>query len=85
MDLKTLWESRGLSESIIDNLFNRVVVHNNYLSSMKDTSAIAIITEWDEFKEIDWERIKTITNNSITIFDGRRIIKNSKSFPIEKI
>ncbi len=85
LDLKTLWESRGFSESIIDNLFNNVVVHNNYLSSMKDTSAIAIITEWDEFKEIDWEIIKTITKNSPTIFDGRRIIKNSKSFPIERI
>ena len=85
LDLRMLWESRGYSKKMIGDLFKRVFVHNNYKSTMIDTSAIAIITEWDEFTEIDWESIKTFTNDLPTVFDGRRIIKESKLISIDSI
>lgn len=34
--------------------------------------AIALVTEWREFRLPDWERIKTLMNNHV-VFDGRNI------------
>ena len=52
-------------------------VFENYKDSIKKTQAIAILTEWDEFKEINFELINQITNTNPKIFDGRLILKES--------
>ncbi len=36
------------------------------------TDAIALVTEWNEFRNPDWKRLKTITNGQV-VFDGRNI------------
>ncbi len=36
--------------------------------------AIAILTEWDEFKNYDWKRIFNLMNKPAFIFDGRNIL-----------
>jgi UDPglucose 6-dehydrogenase len=36
--------------------------------------AIAILTEWDEFKEYDWKRIYENMQKPAFIFDGRNIL-----------
>ena len=41
---------------------------------MNKTSAVAIITEWNEFKKYDWKKIINKSNNKILIFDGRNIL-----------
>jgi UDPglucose 6-dehydrogenase len=40
----------------------------------KDSHAIAIITEWDEFKSYDWESIFKSVVKPAKIFDGRNIL-----------
>ena len=40
--------------------------------SVKDSNALLVITEWNEFKDYDWDMI----SKDVMIFDGRRIIKN---------
>ena len=37
--------------------------------------AVAIITEWDEFKSYDWKKIYTSLIKPAKIFDGRNILK----------
>ena len=32
-------------------------VHNNPYEALKGTHALAVITEWDEFKSYDWQKI----------------------------
>jgi UDPglucose 6-dehydrogenase len=40
----------------------------------KDADAIIMLTEWDEFKTLDYERIYSIMRKPAFIFDGRNIL-----------
>lgn len=40
----------------------------------KDAHAIAILTEWDEFKDYDWNKIYKSMKKPAFIFDGRNIL-----------
>ena len=40
----------------------------------KDSHAIAVITEWDEFKSYDWQSIFKSVVKPAKIFDGRNIL-----------
>ncbi len=40
--------------------------------------AIAIITEWDEFKEYDWKAIYHSMKKPAFLFDGRNILDHDK-------
>ena len=47
--------------------------HDPY-TACKDAHAIAILTEWDEFKELDWQKIYDNMLQPAFIFDGRGIL-----------
>lgn len=36
--------------------------------------AIAVLTEWDEFKDYDWHKIYSKCSNLRKIFDGRNVL-----------
>ena len=44
----------------------------------KDAHAIAVLTEWDEFKTYDWQRIYDNMLKPAFIFDGRGILSKEK-------
>ncbi len=44
----------------------------------KDAHAIAILTEWDEFKTYDWARIKRNMKSPSFIFDGRKLLDRTQ-------
>lgn len=46
----------------------------NPYEAMKDSFAIAVITEWDEFKTYDWEKVFENMQKPAYIFDGRNIL-----------
>jgi UDPglucose 6-dehydrogenase len=50
--------------------------------ALKDSHAVAIMTEWDEFKTYDWKKIYTAMKKPAFIFDGRNILDKSE---MEKI
>ncbi len=50
--------------------------------SCKDAHAIAILTEWDEFREYDWQKIFDHMQKPAFVFDGRNILDKGK---LEKI
>ncbi len=52
------------------------VVTDPYEAS-KDAHAIAILTEWDEFKEYDWKQIYEDMFKPANIFDGRNLLTKS--------
>lgn len=41
-------------------------------SILKDADALLILTDWDEFKSPDWEKVRTVLNSPI-IIDGRNM------------
>jgi len=55
-------------------LFNLVHVHDEPYSAMEDAHAVAVLTEWDEFKSYDWKRVFNSMKKPAHIFDGRAIL-----------
>jgi UDPglucose 6-dehydrogenase len=51
-----------------------VFVHNEPYGAMTDAHAIAIMTEWDEFKTYDWKRIYNNMTKPAFLMDGRNIL-----------
>ncbi|VDO71490.1 unnamed protein product [Haemonchus placei] len=51
-----------------------VTVHDNPYSAADDAHAIVVLTEWDEFKALDYERIYKTMKHPASIFDGRLIL-----------
>lgn len=43
-----------------------------------DAHAVAILTEWDEFKSYDWQRIYNSMKKPAFVFDGRNIVDAEK-------
>lgn len=39
---------------------------------------LAILTEWDEFKELDWRRIRDSMKKPAFVFDGRKLLNRRK-------
>ena len=44
----------------------------------KDSHAIAVLTEWDEFIDYDWQRIYDNMMKPAFVFDGRNILDGEK-------
>ncbi|RIW12237.1 UDP-glucose 6-dehydrogenase [Algoriphagus lacus] len=55
-----------------------VKVMNDPYEACKDSHAIAILTEWDEFKTYDWEKIYQNMLKPATLFDGRNILSKEE-------
>lgn len=55
-------------------LQNLLTVVNDPIEAAKHAHAIAILTEWDEFKTYDWESIYKSMLKPAFVFDGRRIL-----------
>lgn len=52
-----------------------VTVVNSPIEACKDAHAIAVLTEWDEFKQLDWKKIYDQMLKPAFLFDGRRLLK----------
>jgi len=44
----------------------------------RDAHGIAILTEWDEFKDYDWNRIKDNMKKPAFVFDGRKLLDRKR-------
>ena len=51
-----------------------VKVVNDPYQAIKHAHAIAVLTEWDEFKSYDWKSIKEEMKRPSFVFDGRKIL-----------
>ncbi len=56
---------------------DKIVFKNSPYKAAEKADSIAIITEWNEFKQIDLKKIKQLMNSPI-IFDGRNIYDPNK-------
>jgi UDPglucose 6-dehydrogenase len=63
LDSRTTKENRALLK-----------VENDPYKASKSSHAIAVLTEWDEFKTYDWQRIYDNMNKPAFVFDGRGIL-----------
>jgi UDPglucose 6-dehydrogenase len=61
----------GVPQDIID--FNVEIASDPYTAS-KDAHALAALTEWDEFRTLDFSRIYDLMLKPAFVFDGRAIL-----------
>ncbi len=71
-----IYKELNLLENIDQNMHkenNRVIIANNTLEAAIDCDAIIVMTEWQEFKEINWESISRVMRSPSWLFDTRSI------------
>ena len=59
----------------IKKIFERKIVYaNSACNAVERADALLILTEWNEFKQIDLKKVKALMKHPL-IFDGRNIYK----------
>jgi UDPglucose 6-dehydrogenase len=61
-----------------DVIENRVHVYQNTDNLFETAHAIAVLTEWDEFKTYDWASIYKQVTKPAFVFDGRNILPKNE-------
>jgi UDPglucose 6-dehydrogenase len=51
-----------------------IISNDNAYEACKNAHAIAVLTEWDEFKEYDWQKIYDSMLKPAFVFDGRNVL-----------
>jgi len=65
----------GVATSVDGAVFDkRVTISPDAYSACAGADAVVIVTEWDEFKKLDYQRIYTAMNKPAFMFDGRLIV-----------
>lgn len=77
-DMRYLWELKGFTDQKIETKLNQIFVYNNPKDALDQAHAVAILTEWDEFKKYDWESIYIKMYKPAFVFDGRNILDAEK-------
>ena len=67
-----------LKSRSLEEINKGVTVFDDPYEVCKGAHAIAILTEWDEFKDYDWKRIYDNMKKPAFIFDGRNILDAKK-------
>lgn len=57
---------------------NNVTVYADPYEACRDAHAVAVLTEWDEFKQYDWQKIYDNMKKPAFVFDGRNILDGEK-------
>ena len=61
----------GVSPQALDERFT---VHDDPYEATDRAHALAVLTEWDEFRDLDWERLYGDMFKPAFLFDGRNIL-----------
>lgn len=77
-DMQYLWELNGLTEDKIRSKLKQIFVYRTHMEAMDQAHAIAVLTEWDEFKTYDWNTIYRNMYKPAFVFDGRNILDVKK-------
>ncbi len=65
------------SSSNFNQKIKALTIHSCSQDAIEQASAIAIVTEWDEFKHLDWNHIINGSKNQLKVFDGRDIVDST--------
>jgi UDPglucose 6-dehydrogenase len=74
VDMAYLWELNGISETRINAKIKQINVHTGPYEALDQAYAVAVLTEWDEFKTYDWSVIFDKMYKPAFVFDGRNIL-----------
>jgi UDPglucose 6-dehydrogenase len=55
-----------------------ITVSEDVYETCKGAHAIAVLTEWDEFKNYDWQKIYDAMQKPAFVFDGRNLLNGAE-------
>jgi UDPglucose 6-dehydrogenase len=73
-DMRYLWELNGVTEQKIVHKLKQIFVYHTPEEALDQAHAVAILTEWEEFKTYDWTGIYEKMYKPAFVFDGRNIL-----------
>ncbi len=71
-DIEKLQQTQQLPGTV--DVKSLIHIHQTPYEAMQNAHAIAILTEWDEFKTYDWQQIYQNMCKPAFVFDGRNIL-----------
>ena len=77
-DLQNLFVISGYNKKQVKKLLEKISITKSLEESLIKSSAVVIITNWDEFLNFNWRNYHLTTNPKPVIFDGRNVIKTSR-------
>lgn len=77
-DMRYLWELNGVTEQKIVYKLKQIFVYHTSEEALDQAHAVAILTEWEEFKTYDWATIYEKMYKPAFVFDGRNILDADK-------
>lgn len=84
-----MYDLRTVSSANPDRVEKLVTVASDPYECMADAHGVAIMTEWDEFKAYDYQKVFDAMPKPACIFDGRLILDHAKlksiGFKVEAI
>lgn len=72
------WDHPIHLQPMSSTIVKQVSVVENAYEATKDAHGICILTEWDEFKKIDYQRVYDNMQKPAFVFDGRNILDVEK-------
>ena len=75
-DLEYLYNQSSIVNP--QSLINQLHVHTDPYAACANAHAIAVLTEWDEFKTYDWQKIYDNMLKPAFLFDGRNLLDREK-------
>ncbi len=66
----------------LEHLGDRVCFEHDPYQAVQDAHAVAIMTEWDEYKALNYQRVFAVMNKPAFIFDGRNILDHEALYAI---
>ena len=67
-------ESQIRDDLNVNEDFSALTICADAYDACKDAHAVLILTEWDEFKELDFQRIHDSMQQPAFLFDGRNLL-----------
>jgi UDPglucose 6-dehydrogenase len=80
----SITDPKALNNAKIDlkGIDQNILYEPDPFKAAEEASAIAIMTEWEEFKTLDYERIYQSMKKPAFIFDGRNILNHKQLYEI---
>ncbi len=64
----------------LKGLNGSITFESDPYKAVKDANAIAVLTEWEDYKQLDYQRIFNEMQKPAFIFDGRNILKHKELY-----
>lgn len=62
----------------VKSLYPQIILTESVYKAAEATDAILVVTEWNDFKQIDLKKLGSVMNHRI-LFDGRRLYNRAKA------